>query len=423
MDPCTSEQALRREAIRRRLAGERRGDTCRDLDRSLRWVDKWWAQDRRAPHTDFADQSRVPHTWPQQIPPAVRRPVVAVRKTLEAAQTPQTRSGLIGPRAIQGRLHELPVHPLPSLSTIQRIRPAQGLTHPVGAGQAAASSPWPVAGDVKVIQATDLMTRHVHGGEGIENFPTIAHYSPAVWMTQPVDQRSVTARAHLLQSWASLGLPRVHQFDNEGAFCGGYPPPGILGQVVRLCLFCGVEPWVIPVDEAERHSVIEGFHSLWEQGFWSRQRFRNLEHVQEEAPLLGPWYHYHYRPPRLQGKTPAPMRRGAPLVRLTSSLRRLIPQGRLPITAGRGHLGRRVTQAGYVELLNQPWWLGPRWRGEEVRAPSNTRAPQITVWHQPDADRAWHLIKTRKFPIAETVHDGFPEFRRNRARCRDSWPD
>lgn len=35
-----SEQALRREAIRRRLQGERRIEICRDLGRSLPWFDK-----------------------------------------------------------------------------------------------------------------------------------------------------------------------------------------------------------------------------------------------------------------------------------------------------------------------------------------------------------------------------------------------
>ena len=41
MDKTTDEHTLRREAIRRRLAGERRGDLCRDLGRSPRWLDKW----------------------------------------------------------------------------------------------------------------------------------------------------------------------------------------------------------------------------------------------------------------------------------------------------------------------------------------------------------------------------------------------
>jgi hypothetical protein len=51
----TNEQDLRREAIRRRLNGERRKDICRDLERSTQWFDKWWSIFDHDPHTDFSD--------------------------------------------------------------------------------------------------------------------------------------------------------------------------------------------------------------------------------------------------------------------------------------------------------------------------------------------------------------------------------
>jgi hypothetical protein len=56
----TNEQDLRREAIRRRLNGERRKDICRDLERSTQWFDKWWSIFDHDPHTDFSDRSRAP---------------------------------------------------------------------------------------------------------------------------------------------------------------------------------------------------------------------------------------------------------------------------------------------------------------------------------------------------------------------------
>lgn len=422
MDNCTCEQALRQEAIRRRLAGERRCDICRDVSRSTSWYDKWWAVYRDTPHTDLGNRSRTPLTSPHQMPALVIQTVVNIRRSLEAAKTAATKYGLIGNRAIQGQLMELKLRPLPSLSTIQRILQEYGLTHPVGAGQATAYYPWPRAWAVNVIQATDIITRHVHGGEAIENFHTLDHYSHAVWLTQHADQSSLTTRAHLLKTWANLGLPVVHQFDNEGAFCGGHTHPRVFGQVVRLCLFCGVEPWFIPVYEAERNYQVETFHSLWDKGFWSRHRFRNLAHVQCEAQTFWHWYHFHYRPPALQGKTPAQMRRGVAIVRLTADLRRLIPEGRLPITAGRLHVMRRVNEAGQIELLNETWPVGEKWVGEYVRATINTAEQTITFWHQSEAQADWQLIKTRRFRIAEPVHELLPAFRRNRTRCRDYWP-
>jgi transposase-like protein len=72
MDAHTPEQALRREAIRRRLQGERPGDICRDLYRSDTWLAKWWTLYQRQPQTDFADRSRAPHPCPHQTLPGGR---------------------------------------------------------------------------------------------------------------------------------------------------------------------------------------------------------------------------------------------------------------------------------------------------------------------------------------------------------------
>jgi len=422
MDTETTEQALRQEAIRRHLQGERRCDICRDLNRTTRWFDKWWAAYRHTPQADFADRSRAPLTSPQAMPSSVTQTVVAVRQTLEAAATPETKYGLIGHGAIRGQLERWGVQPLPSLATIQRILAQAGLTHPVGAGSASAYYPWPMAWEVNAIHATDIITRHVHGGEEIENFHTIDLYSHAVYLTQHTDKSSATMCTHLRKTWANLGLPFIQQLDNEAAFCGGHTHRRVIGQVVRLCLFCGLEPFFTPVYEAKRNYQIETFHSLWDKGFWSREDFTGLTHVQAETPTFLRWYHTCYQPPSLNGQTPAQMRRGVPVRRLMADLQRLIPTGRLPITAGRLHLMRKVDGVGQITLLNETWPVGDKWIGEYVRATINTAQQTLTLWRQEAADADWRLIKTRQFRLKESVHDVLPAFRRNRARCREHWP-
>jgi len=422
MDANTTEQALRREAIRRRLQGQPRWEICRDLKRSPRWFNKWWREYQAHPQTDLADHSRVPHVSPQRLPSEVVQAVVNARRTLEAA-TAETRYGLIGPRTVQGRLRELGVTPVPSLASIQRILRQHGLTHPLGAGQASAYYPWPVAWGVNAIHATDIITRHVRGGEAIENFHTLDHYSWAACLSQHADQTSATTRAHLLKSWAFLGLPFVQQFDNEGAFCGGHTHPRILGQVVRLCLFCGIEPFFTPVYEAKRNYQVETFHSLWVRGFWSRTPFRDLAHVQAEAPAFQRWCYSHYRPPALDGQTPAQARRGQPIRQLTPDLRHLLPVGRLPITAGRLHIMRKVNNAGEIKLLNDLWRVGSKWSGEYVRATINTAQQCLTIWHQADEHANWRLLARRTFRLKEPLHELLPAFRHNQARCLERWPD
>ena len=66
MDTDTTEQALRREAVRRRLQGEQRRDICADLNRSPAWFSKWWAEYNQNPLTDFVDQSRAPTHRPKR---------------------------------------------------------------------------------------------------------------------------------------------------------------------------------------------------------------------------------------------------------------------------------------------------------------------------------------------------------------------
>ncbi|MCL5950277.1 MAG: hypothetical protein M1132_00905 [Chloroflexi bacterium] len=422
MEAPSSEQLLRREAIRRHLGGEKRHNICDDLDRSPRWFDKWWAEYRHNPRTDFSDRSRAPQTSPSQTPDGMVRAVISARRTLEAAATPETRYGLIGPAAIQTHLEGLGLEP-PSVATIQRILHGEGLTHPLGAGSDSAYYPWLEAWAVNAIHATDIITRHIRGGEEVQNFHTIDHYGHAAALSQQADKTSATACAHLLKTWGELGLPQIEQFDNEDAFGGGHVHPRVIGRVVRLCLFCGIEPLFIPYYEPKRNYQIETFHSLWTQGFWSRHEFHDRAEVQSEVPLFERWYHSVYRPPVLRGQTPADMRRGVAVVRLTADLRRLIPDGRLPITAGRIHFRRKVEPTGEIELLNETWFVGQKWIGEYVHATIDTVEQRLTFWHQRDADSDWRLIKARSYRLKEPVQPLLPAFRRKCARCPDYLPD
>lgn len=422
MDTQTSEQALRCEAVRRHLQGERVCDICRDLQRSPRWLNKWWREYQSRPEADLADHSRAPLNSPHQIPAEVEQAVVAIGQALEAGQTPETRYGLIGARTMVGQLERLKVQPLPSPATAQRILARHGLTHPLGANSESAYYPWPVPWELNAIFATDILTRHLRGGKAIQNFHTIDLYSHAVGLTPSLDKTSAMAQAHLLKAWAQLGRPFLHQFDNEGTFGGGQTHARVFGQVVRLCLYCQIEPLFIPLYEAKRNHPIETFHSLWVAGFWSRQEFAHFDQVQSELSFFLRWYRTEYQPPSLGGKTPAQMRRGLQPPPLTSPWPKLIPKERLPLTVGRIHVMRQVDPQGTVTLFNETWLVGKRWMGQYIRATINTSQQQLSFWHKPDAKSDWRCLKTRLFRIREAVHAVLPEFRRNSERCREYLP-
>jgi putative transposase len=415
----TNEQDLRREAIRRRLNGERRKDICRDLERSTQWFDKWWSIFDHDPHTDFSDRSRAPLVV-DKTSAEIEQLVVEVRRKFESSEV-----GLIGARAIWGKLIELKVKPLPSERTIQRILQRHSLTHPVGAATQTAYYPWLPIWETNAVHATDIIARHIRGGTEIENFHTLDLFTHAAYLSQHTDKTSATICEHLLDAWEKLGIPCIHQCDNEGSFRGGHTHKRIIGRMVRLCLLCGVEAFFTPVYEAKRNHQIETFHSLWVEAFWSRHVFTDIDDVRSHTPRFSRWYHHHYRPRDLQGKTPAQMRYGVQIPKLTTELRHLIPDfhtQRLPITAGRFHLMRKVDSAGYAQVLNDRWLVGAKWIGEYVRATLNTGQQTLTFSHKADEKADWKMIKTRAFRIKESVHDLLPQFRRNRLRCRDYLP-
>lgn len=216
----TTEQDLRREAIRRRLQGERRRDICHDLGRSTRWFNKWWSEFQCDPHTDWADRSRAPLTRPSTTPSEIEQLVIELRHRFESSN-----HGLVGARAIWGRMIELNVNPLPRIPPIQRILARHALTHPLGAATETAYYPWLPVWEINAVQATDIITRHIRGGEEIENFHSLDLFTHAAYLSQHTDKTSATTWAHLLNAWEQLGLPSIHQFDNEGAFCGGHTHP------------------------------------------------------------------------------------------------------------------------------------------------------------------------------------------------------
>src|ERR1035441_5523967 len=76
------EVALRREAARRRLAGESPEMIARDLGRTRQWVAKWAA--RYEPHDpSWADgRSRAPKRVANRTPEKVEAQVLAVRERL-----------------------------------------------------------------------------------------------------------------------------------------------------------------------------------------------------------------------------------------------------------------------------------------------------------------------------------------------------
>ena len=159
------EEALRNEAINRRLAGERRCDICRALGRSTAWFDKWWAHYRHYGRAGLKSRSRAPKHVYNKMPLEVEEAIVRIRKVLEERTDPELKYAFIGAPTIRTELKRTPLRPVPSVRAIERALQRWGLTQPrrkrKHPNEPTAYCLLPVAQGPNDVHAMDIVTRHL----------------------------------------------------------------------------------------------------------------------------------------------------------------------------------------------------------------------------------------------------------------------
>jgi transposase InsO family protein len=403
------EEALRNEAINRRLAGERRCDICRALGRSTAWFDKWWARYRRYGRAGLKSRSRAPQHVHNKMAPEVEEAIVRIRKVLEEQTDPELKYAFIGAPTIRTELKRTPLRPVPSVRAIERAlqrreltRPRRKRKHP---NEPTAYCPLPVVQGPNDVHAMDIITRHLLGGERICSFHLLDLASHYPVLRQYPDKSAVSAKAFLVTTWQTVGLPKLLQMDNEATFCGGYRGKRVFSQIVRLCLNVGVEVVFIPFYSPKKNADIESFHSDWAQAFWQRERFRDLAHVQEECPIFERWYRTRYEPPALKGLTPTEARADFVPRLLPADFNLHQAEERLPLTAGKVHFIRLVNSQGQVKILNERWTVGEELVGEYVWATISTAEQRLCIYHQAAVDAAQQLVAEYQYEITEEAQD------------------
>lgn len=405
------EVQLRRKAIRWDLQGKPLSDILRSVSRGRSWFYKWRQGYQRRGWAGLHSQPRQPHRIPGQYSARVRQLVLRVRRRLR-----QRKVGLIGAKAIRRELRQARLlRQLPSESTIKRIlREAEGTRRPRRKTKPAYyPKPRPTA--AYVIQSLDWTERYLTGGAKVYAFHGLDLQTYACTQTISADKTYLTARAHVLKTWQTQGIPDALQMDNDSAFSGGNKTPRRFSQFVRLCLYVGTEPIFIPVGEAERNSEVERVNGLWGQAFWQRRHFTSLAQVQRASPEFEAWYMREYEPPKLQGQTPAQAQRRVTRRCLTERECRRLPE-KLPITAGRIHFIRRVAADGTIRILNETWRVGKRLAGQYVWATLWTERQRLDVYHRRSAADTARLVKTYRYAISEAVVPLRPKFKHRRRR-------
>jgi putative transposase len=392
------EAQQRRAAVQLYRAGVSVKNVVRKLNRSRSWVYKWVKYRTQHPWTRFRSGSRAPHHHPNQTPAATERRVLRIRDQLVRRTVPGLRFAGVGARSIQ-REYRKRYGPPPRLSTIQRIL---GRNHRTSRAARARKvyRPHPSAEYPNAVQATDIITRWIVGGEVVQTFNTVDVYSNDVGSTTHAHKSAEEAGQHLFYVWKTLGVPDLAQFDNESAFSGGRHPH-VIGHVVRLCLYFGIQVLFIPLGEATYNWPVEIFNGLWAKQFWNRHRFSRRRDVPRAQHSFLNWYRTDYIAPR-QSDTPARLRRGYRIHRLPARWAENVPDP-LPLYAGQIHAVRLVSDTGYVSFLNEPIRVGKRYRGHYVWLTLDPARQGLTVWYQARAEAEWRQLKELDYPLAGPV--------------------
>ncbi len=206
------EIGLRREAARRRLAGESPEVIARELGRTRQWVAKWAA--RYDPHdAEWArSRSRAPTRVAHRTAADVQAQVLEVRVRLEANVWAQ-----VGAPAIAWELQKLGAT-VPPLRTIERMLGRGGATGRPRPGRRASKGPaYPApaaeqAGDV--VQVDLVGPRHLDGGvrfHALNQIDVISRHAGIEIIVDRGDER-VIGGLHAL--WTRHGVPGRVQFDN-----------------------------------------------------------------------------------------------------------------------------------------------------------------------------------------------------------------
>ena len=279
------EQRDRKIAIGRYLKGEQVASIARSMGYSRQWVYKWIERHESGDDATDWPQSRpsCPDSNPRQLSEEVVGAVKMVRLSLY-------NQGLFcGAQAIEWELIEQGVEPVPSLRSINRILSREELTHRRTGSYEPKGKKYPalVANEVNQVHQTDYVGPcYLIGPVRFYSLNSVDLATGRCAINAVISKAGQNTIDAIWSSWCRLGIPNHQQVDNEAVFFGSRQHPRGMGNLIRLCLLNGVEPWFIPMAEPWRNGVVEKFNDHYRGGFLSRVTMQGEEDLRG-LPLRG----------------------------------------------------------------------------------------------------------------------------------------
>jgi len=263
------EHDLRSKAIRLYNDGIGFNEILRRMQRSDFWLTKWLRRFREFSEEGLRDQRRTPKHVRNRTRESIVRKILALRDELAAHKTRRAAFTGIGAETIHYELHDRGVRHLPVISTIEKILARAGKTKKVKRAPGGPPYPYVRARTMGDLQQTDLVgPRYLRGPRGstrFYSFHTIDVVGQTVSASQFPDKQTISLCRHLVDSWRSMGLPRVAQMDNEMSASGGGRYRYSLSQVIRVHLLLEIHLLFIPPGDPGRNAAVESFNGLWQK--------------------------------------------------------------------------------------------------------------------------------------------------------------
>ena len=403
----TAGEQERIDAVDRYLKGERRSKICKSLGRSRVWLRKWIGRYNDSEKSRkmgwFRDESRAPKNVHRKTDSGMEQLVIAVRKSLMKGTTEDTKYRCIGAVEIQFRMHELghSEDEMPSLSTIKRIVKRNGLVVQKRKQYIRCKSKkrYTLLNPTKandVHQMDFVGPRHIKGYGRISSLNLIDVASSKAHIQQYAGQAMDNVIEFLLDCWTKNAIPNYLQMDNGASFIGDVMHSRHFSRVVRLCLHLGVEPVFIAPRKPWMNGSIEDFNGDFGEKLWERGRFSDLEHIRGEAKIF--LMRHNNRQDWKRRKTDP-----------ETILQRRIPEDfeidtdRLPITEGKVHFIRQVTDNGTISVLNEDFDVGESLAHEYVWATIDTKQEQMRIYYREKNEEEASLIKIYEYVIGGNV--------------------
>ena len=368
----------RKIAIERYASGEQITSIARSLGYSRKWVYKWIGRHDSSDSAADWHQSRssCPHSSPRQLTGDVVKAVKMVRLSLY-------NQGLFcGAQAIEWELIEQGVEPVPSLRSIGRILSREELTHRRTGSYEPKGRKYPalVANEVNQVHQTDYVGPcYLNGPVRFYSLNSVDLATGRCAINPVFNKAGQNTVDAIWSSWWRLGIPKHQQVDNESVFFGSRHYPRGMGNLIRLCLLYGVEPWFIPMGEPWRNGVVEKFNDHYRGGFLRRVAMQGEEDLRQESLIFEQKHNTRYRYSKLRGRTPQrAFDQSRHDIRFPESAQ--APRWPLPKpTSGRYHLVRFIRSNLVLDIFGERFNMPPEAAYEYAVATIDVERQRLSV--------------------------------------------